>query len=88
MYHLARLRSGNADFLDVTGDQLADVRHRAFEQEMMGHLVRVSALDACCVRLDTTTVSSDAEVSEEGLLCCTCDMPTITDQTCRTSPWP
>jgi transposase len=62
--------------LDVTDDRLADVlrllsddeRYRAFEQELMGHLLRVYALDASCVRLDTTTVSSYADVSEEGLL--------------------
>lgn len=34
----------------------------------MGHLLRVYDLEASCVRLDTTTVSSYAEVSEEGLL--------------------
>jgi transposase len=34
----------------------------------MGHLLRIYALDASCVRLDTTTVSSYADVSEEGLL--------------------
>jgi transposase len=62
--------------LDVTDDRLADIlrllsedeRYRAFEQELMGHLLRVYDLDARCVRLDTTTVSSYAEVSEEGLL--------------------
>jgi transposase len=62
--------------LDVTDDRLADVlrllsddeRYRAFEQELMGHLLRVYDLDARCVRLDTTTVSSYADVSEEGLL--------------------
>jgi transposase len=62
--------------LDVTDDRLADVlhllsddeRYRAFEQELMGQLLRVYALEASCVRLDTTTVSSYADVSEEGLL--------------------
>ena len=62
--------------LDVTDDRLADVlrllsddeRYRAFEQEWMGQLLRVYALEASCVRLDTTTVSSYADVSEEGLL--------------------
>ncbi|HEY1348164.1 MAG TPA: hypothetical protein VGF67_00890 [Ktedonobacteraceae bacterium] len=62
--------------LDVTDDRLADVlrllsddeRDRAFEQELMGHLLRVYALEANCVRLDTTTVSSSADVNEEGLL--------------------
>ncbi len=62
--------------LDVTDDRLADVlrslsddeRYRAFEQELMGHLLRVYALEASCVRLDTTTVSSYADVNEEGLL--------------------
>lgn len=62
--------------LDVTDDRLADVlrllsndeRYRAFEQELMGQLLRVYAWDAHCVRLDTTTVSSYADVNEEGLL--------------------
>lgn len=62
--------------LDVTDDRLADVlrllsddeRYRAFEQELMGHLLRVYALEASCVRLDTTTVSSYADVNEEGVL--------------------
>jgi transposase len=62
--------------LDMTDDRLADVlrlladdeRYRAFEQELMGHLLRVYALDASCVRLDTTTVSSYTDVNEEGLL--------------------
>jgi transposase len=62
--------------LDVTDDRLADVlrlladdeRYRAFEQELMGELLRVYDLDATCVRLDTTTVSSYADVSPEGLL--------------------
>lgn len=62
--------------LDVTDDRLADVlrvlsddeRYRAFEQELMGQLLRVYDLDARRVRLDTTTVSSYADVSEEGLL--------------------
>lgn len=62
--------------LDMTDDRLADVlrllsddeRARAFEQEVMGHLVRVSHWDARGVRVDTTTVSSDADVSEEGWL--------------------
>lgn len=62
--------------LDVTDDRLADVLrllsddecYRAFEQDLMGHLLRVYDLDARCVRLDTTTVSSYADVNEEGLL--------------------
>ena len=62
--------------LDMTDDRLADIlrllsddeRYRAFEQELMGHLLRVYALDASCVRLDTTTVSSYTDVNEEGLL--------------------
>ncbi|HEY1349041.1 MAG TPA: hypothetical protein VGF67_05390 [Ktedonobacteraceae bacterium] len=60
----------------MTGDRLADVlrvlsddeRYRAFEQEWMGQLLLVSALDASCVRLDTAIVSSYADVNEEGLL--------------------
>jgi len=62
--------------LEVTDDRLADVlrllsddeRYRAFEQELLGHLLRVSALEASCVRLDTTTVSSYADVNEAGWL--------------------
>jgi transposase len=67
---------GLADPSDVADDRLADVlrflsddkRERAFEQELMGQLLRVSALEASGVGLDTTTVSSYAEVNEEGLL--------------------
>ena len=61
---------------DVTDDRLAGVLrllsddewYRAFEQELMRPLLRVYALDASCVRLNTTTVSSYGDVSEEGLL--------------------
>jgi transposase len=61
---------------DATDDRLADVqrvlsddeRYRACEQDVMGNLLRVSALDATGVLLDTTTVSSDAEMNEEGWL--------------------
>lgn len=61
---------------DLSDDRLADVlrnlsddrRWQAFEQELTGQLVRVYDLRAGCVRLDTTTASSYAAVSEEGLL--------------------
>jgi transposase len=61
---------------DMTDDRLADVLRAlssdihwvAFEQELMGHLVRVYDLQKECIRVDTTTVSSYAEVNEEGLL--------------------
>jgi transposase len=61
---------------DMTDDRLADVLHAlssdihwsAFEQELMGNLVRVYDLQKECVRVDTTTVSSYAKVNEEGLL--------------------
>jgi len=61
---------------DMTDDRLADVLHAlssdihwsAFEQELMGNLVRVYDLQKECIRVDTTTVSSYAEVNEEGLL--------------------
>jgi len=61
---------------DLTDDRLADVLHllsddghwRAFEHDLMGHLVRVYEWEARCVRIDTTTASSYAEVNEEGLL--------------------
>ncbi len=61
---------------DLTDDRLADllrllsndVHWHAFEQELMGQLLRVYDVQASCVRIDTTTASSDAEVSEQGLL--------------------
>src|SRR5260370_21899155 len=61
---------------DLTDDRLADVlrllsddRHwHAFEQELMGQLVRVYDLSAQVVRIDTTTASSYAEVNDQGLL--------------------
>jgi transposase len=60
----------------LTDDRLADVlrllssdRHwQAFEQELMGQLVRVYDLQAQYVRIDTTTASSYADVNEQGLL--------------------
>ena len=54
-----------ADVLRLLSD---DVHWRAFEQELMGQLLRVYDLSASCVRIDTTTASSYAQVSEEGLL--------------------
>jgi len=62
--------------LDLTDDRLADVLRllshdeswQAFEQELMGQLLRVYDRSASCVRIDTTTVSSYAEVTEQGLL--------------------
>src|SRR5947209_5292294 len=61
---------------DLTDDRLADVLRllssdvhwQAFEEELMGQLVRVYDLQAHCVRIDTTTVSSYADVNEQGLL--------------------
>lgn len=61
---------------DLTDDRLADVLRllshdihwQAFEQELMGHLLRVYDLPATCVRIDTTTASSYTEVNEQGLL--------------------
>src|SRR5438132_9962499 len=61
---------------DLTDDRLADVlrylsqdaQWQAFEQELMGQLLRVSDLQAQCVRIETTTASSYADVNEEGLL--------------------
>ena len=61
---------------DLTDDRLADVLRllsqdvhwQAFEQELMGHLLRVYDLPATCVRIDTTTASSYADVNEQGLL--------------------
>ena len=58
---------------DLTDDRLADIlralsddaRWQAFEQELMGNLVRAYQLQKECVRVDTTTVSSYAEVNEE-----------------------
>ncbi|HEY1353984.1 MAG TPA: hypothetical protein VGF67_30605 [Ktedonobacteraceae bacterium] len=62
--------------LDMTDDRLADVlrllsdddRYRAFEQELVGQLLRLYQWEARCVRLDTTTVNIDADVNDEGLL--------------------
>jgi transposase len=61
---------------DLTDDRLADVLRllsqdvhwHAFEQELMGQLVRIYDLQAQCVRIDTTTASSYTDVSEQGLL--------------------
>src|SRR5438874_6835215 len=61
---------------DVTDDRLADVLRllsddvhwQAFEQELMGQLLRVYDLPATCVRIDTTTASSYAQVNKHGLL--------------------
>ena len=61
---------------DLTDDRLADVLRllshddpfRAFEQELMGQLLRIDDLPASGVRIDTTTASSSADVNEQGLL--------------------
>jgi transposase len=61
---------------DLTDDRLADILRllandahwQAFEQELMGQLLRVYDLPATCVRIDTTTASSYAQVNEQGLL--------------------
>lgn len=61
---------------DVTDDRLADVlrylsqdtRWQAFEQELMGQLVRVYDLQGQVVRIDTTTASSYANIDKRGLL--------------------
>ena len=61
---------------DMTDDRLADVLRMlsddahwvAFEQELMGNLVRVYNMQEECVRIDTTTVKSYAQVNEQGLL--------------------
>jgi transposase len=64
------------DSSDMTDDRLADalrmlssdVHWVAFEQELMGNLVRVYDMQKECVRVDTTTAKSYAEVNEQGLL--------------------
>jgi transposase len=61
---------------DVTDDRLADVLRllsddvhwQAFEQELMGQVLRVYDLPTTWVRIDTTTASRYAQVNEEGLL--------------------
>lgn len=61
---------------DMTDDRLADILHAlsndtswlAFEQELMENLVRVYGVQKECVRIDTTSVKSYAEVNEQGLL--------------------
>ncbi len=73
------LRSGLGESVagrDLNDDRLAEVLHalsddeqwRAFEHALSGQLLRVYDLDARCVRLDSTTASSYASVSEAGLL--------------------
>jgi len=67
---------GTFEEKDMTDDRLGDVLRAlshdshwvAFEQELMGNLVRVYDLQKECVRLDTTTVKSYAQVNEAGLL--------------------
>src|SRR5437879_8793444 len=69
-------RLSSFDSADMTDDRLADVLRLlssdshwvAFEQDLMGHLVRVYDMQKECVRVDTTTAKSYAEVNEEGLL--------------------
>ncbi|HLZ63970.1 MAG TPA: hypothetical protein VKR06_44135 [Ktedonosporobacter sp.] len=39
---------------------------RAFEYELMGQLLRVYEWEVCCVRIDTTSASSYAQINEEG----------------------
>jgi transposase len=64
------------DSSDMTDDRLADalrllssdIHWVAFEQDLMGNLVRVYDMQKECVRVDTTTAKSYAEVNEEGLL--------------------
>jgi transposase len=61
---------------DMTDDRLADILRVlsndtywfSFEQEFMENVVRVYDLPKECVRVDTTSVMSYAEVSEQGLL--------------------
>lgn len=61
---------------DMTDDRLADVLHAlssdihwsAFEQDLMGSLVRVYDMQKARIRVDTTSVMSYAEVNEQGLL--------------------
>lgn len=61
---------------DLNDDRLAEVLHElsederwhAFEHELSGQLLRVYDLEVHCVRLDSTTASSYASVTQEGLL--------------------
>lgn len=60
---------------DLNDDRLAQVLHelsederwRAFEHELSGQVLRVYDLEVHCVRLDSTTASSYASVTAEGL---------------------
>lgn len=60
---------------DMSDDRLADVlrylsndtQWQACEQDLMGQLLRIYGLQAQCARIDTTTVSSYADVNEQGL---------------------
>jgi hypothetical protein len=45
-----------------------DTHWQAFEQELMGQLLRVYDVQAQSVRIDTTTASRYADVNEQGLL--------------------
>lgn len=62
--------------LDLCDDRLADVLRLLsddvvwvhFERELSGHLLRVYDLKRDVVRLDSTTVSSYGQVTEDGLL--------------------
>ena len=76
---LETLRGCGMDALspqDLMDDRLADVLRllshdghwQTFEQELMGQLLRVYDVQTACVRIDTTTVSSYADVNEQGLL--------------------
>src|SRR5260370_36087054 len=64
------------DSSDMTDDRLADVLRLlssdihwvAFEQDLMGHLARVYDMQNECIRVDTTTAKSYAEVNAEGFL--------------------
>jgi transposase len=47
---------------------LLDKHRIAFEQKLMGNLIRVYDMQKDCVRIDTTTIKSYAKVNEQGLL--------------------
>jgi len=61
---------------DMTDDRRADILRAlsndtswlAFEQELMENVVRVYDMQKECIRIDTTSVKSYAEVNKQGLL--------------------
>jgi len=56
------------DLTDALRSVRDDASWHACEQELMGHLLRVSDVHTPCVHMDTTTASSSANVNAQGLV--------------------